>query len=39
LQGFDHEETAAAEEMETLEINILNTLGYTDPYQEIKGDE
>jgi len=39
LQGFDHEEAAAAEEMETLEINILNTLGYTDPYQEIKGDE
>ncbi len=39
LQGFDHEDAAAAEEMETLEISILNTLGYTDPYQEIKGDE
>ena len=39
LQGFDHEEAAAAQEMETLEINILNTLGYNDPYQEIKGNE
>jgi len=39
LQGFDPEAGAAAEEMETLEINIMNTLGYTDPHQEIKGDE
>lgn len=34
LNGFDHEEAQAAKEMETLETDILKTLGYADPYQE-----
>ncbi len=33
LQGYDHIETEQAEEMESLEIQILNTLGYQNPYQ------
>lgn len=32
LQGFDHETTAEAEQMEALETSILATLGYGDPY-------
>ena len=32
LQGFDHHEPAAARAMERLEIKILGTLGYTNPY-------
>lgn len=32
LQGYDHESEAAAEEMESLEREILSTLGYADPY-------
>ena len=34
LQGFDHIEEQDAEEMENLEISILKTLGFSDPYQE-----
>ena len=34
LQGYDHIEDKQAEEMETLEINILNQLGFMNPYQE-----
>ena len=34
LNGFDHEEVLAAKEMETLETDILKTLGFPDPYQE-----
>ncbi len=33
LQGYDHIEDAQAEEMEQLEINILNKLGFENPYQ------
>jgi len=32
LNGYDHEDPASAEEMEALEIRIMNTLGYDDPY-------
>ena len=34
LQGFDHVEDQAAEEMEQLEIKILNKLGIANPYQQ-----
>ena len=34
LMGFDHTDEAAAESMETLEINILHQLGYANPYTE-----
>jgi probable rRNA maturation factor len=40
LHGFEHEEDNAANKMENLEISILNTLGYENPYeQDIKGNE
>lgn len=32
LQGYDHQTETAAEEMETLEIAILSSLGFPDPY-------
>ena len=32
LLGFDHDEPGAAQEMETLEREILGELGYPDPY-------
>jgi len=32
LSGFDHEQTAEAERMEALEIQILETLGFDNPY-------
>lgn len=35
LQGYDHIEDDDAEIMETLETEILNKLGFTDPYQMI----
>jgi probable rRNA maturation factor len=35
LLGFDHIDDAEAEEMETLETEILAKLGYADPYKEI----
>lgn len=31
-QGYDHEDPQEAEEMETLEIEILDALGYPNPY-------
>jgi len=34
LLGHDHEDDAQADRMETLERNILQALGITDPYQE-----
>jgi len=34
LQGFDHIEDDDAEEMESLEIAIMQNLGYADPYFE-----
>lgn len=35
LLGYDHIEEVEAEEMESLEINILSQLEIPDPYQEI----
>ena len=35
LQGYDHDKESAALQMEALEIRILNTLGYTNPYNEM----
>jgi len=32
LQGFDHIDDAQAEEMESLEIQIMQQLGFSDPY-------
>jgi len=34
LQGYDHLETAQAEQMEDIERHILAGLGFPDPYQE-----
>lgn len=34
LQGYDHQTEAQAARMETLEVEILDTLGYTNPYNE-----
>jgi len=36
LLGYDHENETDAEEMETLETQILAKLGYPDPYQPIE---
>ena len=33
LQGYDHIEDAEAEEMEKLEVDILNKLGFDNPYK------
>lgn len=32
LQGYDHEESGEAQEMERLETRVLASLGYPDPY-------
>jgi len=32
LQGYDHESAFDAEKMEALEVKILSTLGYSNPY-------
>jgi len=34
LQGFDHQQQAERERMEALEIEILGTLGFTNPYND-----
>lgn len=34
LQGYDHLDDADANQMEVLEINLLQQLGFTNPYQE-----
>jgi probable rRNA maturation factor len=33
-QGYDHDDTDEAEEMETLEIETLDALGYPNPYKD-----
>ncbi len=33
-QGYDHEDEEEAEEMEALEVEILQGLGFANPYQE-----
>lgn len=35
LQGFDHIQKDEADEMETLEIQIMDQLGFSNPYQNI----
>jgi len=34
LQGYSHDEEAEAEKMEALEVKILSTLGYSNPYND-----
>jgi ssRNA-specific RNase YbeY (16S rRNA maturation enzyme) len=34
LQGFDHQCAAQTADMEALEVEILDILGYTNPYNE-----
>lgn len=34
LQGYDHQTAAQAARMEALEVEILDTLGYTNPYND-----
>ena len=34
LQAYDHEDEIEAAKMETLEIKILSTLGYSNPYND-----
>ena len=34
LQGYDHIDDDEAEEMEALEIDIMQSLGYEDPYKQ-----
>jgi probable rRNA maturation factor len=34
LQGFDHQDAEQTRDMERLEIKILDTLGYTTPYND-----
>lgn len=35
LLGYDHIDNTEAEEMENIEINLMKTLGYNNPYLEI----
>jgi probable rRNA maturation factor len=34
LQGYDHQNASQAANMEALEVEILDTLGYTNPYND-----
>ena len=34
LQGYDHQTAAQVARMEALEVDILDTLGYTNPYND-----
>ncbi|ADJ27307.1 rRNA maturation RNase YbeY [Nitrosococcus watsonii] len=35
LLGFDHQQEVEAQQMEALEVTILESLGYSDPYESI----
>jgi probable rRNA maturation factor len=35
LLGYDHQDESQTEQMEALEVNILNGLGYPNPYGEV----
>lgn len=35
LLGYDHVESGEAEEMEQIERDVLRTMGFSDPYQEV----
>jgi probable rRNA maturation factor len=37
-QGYDHEDCAEAEEMESIETGIMQKLGFTDPYLPLPPD-
>ncbi|WP_419178015.1 rRNA maturation RNase YbeY [Caballeronia sordidicola] len=37
-QGYDHEDSAEAEEMESIETGIMQKLGFTDPYLPLPPD-
>lgn len=40
LYGYDHEKDATAEQMEALEISIMDSLGYSNPYEsDVTGNE
>ena len=39
LQGYDHIDAEDAEQMENLEIDILEQLGFSNPYQPIETNE
>lgn len=36
LLGYDHIESGQAEEMEQIERDILRTMGFSDPYQDVE---
>lgn len=36
LQGYDHENDADAEKMESLESQIMHVLGFADPYADVE---
>ncbi|KFI23794.1 rRNA maturation RNase YbeY [Nitrosococcus oceani] len=35
LLGFDHQQEVEAQQMESLEVTILESLGYPDPYESV----
>lgn len=35
LQGYDHIDSSDADEMESIEIKMLNQLGFENPYQQV----
>jgi len=39
LEGYDHEEDQAAHQMEGIEVDILRTFGFDNPYKDTNGAE